>query len=277
MGHDITRLVRRDLGTAGPEVRWDPVAGTIDDAALQGIEGVVHLAGEPVAGRWTARKKARIVESRTRGTRLLSETLASLDNRPKVLVCASGLDYYGDRGDEVVSEDIGAGTGFLAEVTAEWEAATQPAAVARIRVVNTRSGMVLGLGGGALARMLPPFKLGLGGRFGGGRQYVSWVSLTDALRVIHHALTSDSLYGPVNVGTPAPVTNAEFVKTLGRVLSRPALLPAPAFALRLVFGEMAGIVLGGARLDASKLTGSGFAFEHPELEDALRAELRRPG
>ena len=276
-GHDVTRLVRRDLGSAEPEVHWDPAAGTIESSALEGIDGVVHLAGESAVGRWTARKKARILESRANGTGLLCRALADLDPPPRVLICASGLDYYGDRGDALVSEDAGPGSGFLAEVTDAWEAATKPATDAGIRVVRARLGMVVGKGGGALARMLPPFRLGLGGRFGGGRQHVSWVSLTDVVRVVHHVLVTDSLDGPVNVSTTMPVTNGEFARTLGRVLSRPAVLPVPAFGLRLALGEMASMVLASVRLDPSKLVGSGFEFRYPELEGALRAELERQG
>ena len=272
-GHDVTRLVRRNLGSAEPEVHWDPAAGTIESSALEGIDGVVHLAGESAVGRWTARKKARILESRTNGTRLLCQALADLDPPPRALICASGLDFYGDRGDALVSEETGPGSGFLAEVTAAWEAATKPATEAGIRVVRVRLGMVVGNGGGALARMLPAFRLGLGGRFGGGRQHVSWLSLTDVVRVFHHILATESLDGPVNVSTPMPVTNAEFARILGRVLSRPAVLPVPAFGLRLALGEMADMLLGSVRLDPSKLIGSGFEFRHPELEGALRAEL----
>ena len=272
-GHDVTRLVRRELGSEEPEVHWDPAAGTIESSALEGTDGVVHLAGESAVGRWTARKKARILESRTNGTRLLCQALGDLDPPPRALICASGLDFYGDRGDALVSEDTGPGSGFLADVTAAWEAATEPAIEAGIRVVRARLGMVVGNGGGALARMLPAFRLGLGGRFGGGRQHVSWLSLTDLVRVVHHVLVTDSLDGPVNVSSPMPVRNAEFAKTLGRVLSRPAVLPVPAFGLRLALGEMAGMVLASVRLDPSKLVRSGFEFRYPELEEALRAEL----
>ena len=276
-GHDVTRLVRRDLGSAEPEVHWDPAAGTIASSSLGGTEGVVHLAGESAVGRWTARKKARILESRANGTMLLCQALADLDPPPRALICASGLDFYGDRGDALVSEETGPGSGFLAEVTAAWEAATKPATEAGIRVVRVRLGMVVGNGGGALARMLPAFRLGLGGPFGGGRQHVSWVSLTDVVRVFHHILVTESLDGPVNVSTPMPVTNAEFARTLGRVLSRPAVLPVPAFGLRLALGEMASLVLASVRLDPSKLVRSGFEFRYPELEGALRAELGRQG
>ena len=272
-GHGVTRLVRRDLGSEEREVHWDPEAATIESSGLESIEGVIHLAGESAVGRWTARKKARILESRANGTRLLCRALAGLDPPPRALICASGADFYGDRGEALVSEETGPGGGFLSEVTAAWEDATKPAVDAGIRVVRARLGMVVGSGGGALARMLPPFRLGLGGRFGGGRQHVSWLSLTDAVRVFHHILATDSLDGPVNVSTPTPVTNEEFAKTLGRVLSRPAVLPVPSFGLRLALGEMAGMLLGSVRLDSSKLTGSGFEFRYPELEGALRAEL----
>ena len=272
-GHDVTRLVRRELGSEEPEVRWDPAAGTIESSALRGTDGVVHLAGESAVGRWTARKKALILESRANGTRLLCQALGDLTPPPRALICASGLDFYGDRGDTLVSEDTDPGSGFLAEVTAAWEAATKPATDAGIRVVRVRLGMVVGNGGGALSRMLPAFRLGLGGRFGGGRQHVSWLSLTDLVRVVHHILATDSLDGPVNVSTPMPVTNAEFARTLGLVLSRPAVLPVPALGLRLALGEMADMVLASVRLDPSKLVRSGFEFRYPGLEEALRAEL----
>jgi uncharacterized protein (TIGR01777 family) len=272
-GHEAARLSRR----AGPEdVAWDPVARELDAGALEGMDGVVHLAGENIAGRWTAARKERIRRSRIDGTRLLAERLASLDRKPRVLVCASAIGYYGDRGDEILREDSPAGSGFLAEVCREWEAAAEPARRAGIRVVHLRFGVILTSAGGALAQMLTPFRMGLGGRVGSGRQYLSWVSLDDAVGAIHHALTREGLHGPVNVVAPRPVTNLELTRTLGRVLSRPTLFPLPAFAARLVFGEMAdALLLASARVVPERLQAAGYEFRHPDLEGALRHVLGR--
>ncbi len=209
-------------------------------------------------------------------TLLLAETIAGTSPPPDVLISASAKDYYGDRVDAALDEQSPAGSDFLAGVTRRWEAATGPASDSGIRVVNLRFGMVLGTGGGALAKMLPPFKLGLGGRLGSGRQYMSWVSLEDAIRAIHHCLVTPGLRGPMNVAAPGTVTNAEFTRSLGRALSRPTLLPVPALALRVVFGEMADILLSSARLDASKLLDTGFEFSHPDLDIALKALSKRP-
>jgi hypothetical protein len=236
----------------------------------------VHLAGENIAGgRWTDGRKARIRDSRIKGTRLLSQTLARLEPKPRVLVCPSGAGYYGDRGDEVLREKSGPGSDFLAGIVQDWEAAASPAAKAGIRVVNLRFGLVLGSGGGALAKMLMPFKLGLGGRLGSGKQYVSWISLDDALRAYHHALITEALGGPVNTAAPAPVTNAEFTRTLGRALKRPTLLPLPSFALRVLFGELADTLLFSTRMESPKLQNSGFQFHHPDLKTAFTAVLKK--
>ena len=274
-GHTVTRLVRTQVARGDQMVFWDPESGTIDREGLARaeLEAVVHLAGESIAGRWTARRKAGILDSRVQGTRLLSETLVGLDRPPNVLACASAKDYYGDRGDETVREDSAAGTDFLADVISKWEAATETAAQGGIRVVNLRFGIVLDPAGGALAKMLTPFRLGLGGKLASGRQQVSWVSLVDALAAISHVLVTDGIEGPVNVVAPGVVTNAEFTRIIGRALSRPTLFPVPAFVLRTMFGEVAGALLASVRMDPAKLLATGFAFRYPQLEDALRSAL----
>jgi uncharacterized protein (TIGR01777 family) len=277
-GHEVTQLVRRASKgvTAGVrEVEWHPERGEIDAGALEGHDAAVHLAGENIAGgRWTDERKRRIRDSRVQGTRLLSETLASLNTRPRVLVSASAIGYYGDRGDEVLTEESAAGAGFLPEVCREWEEATGPASAAGIRTVALRFGLILSAEGGALAKMLPPFKLGVGGNVGSGRQFYSWVSLADVIDVIHFALANEQLSGAVNVVAPEAVTNAEFTKTLGRVLSRPTFFPAPAFGLRLAFGEMAdALLLASTRVEPERLRTAGYTFKHPQLEGALRNAL----
>ncbi len=274
-GHIVTRLVRPSSKTGGDAAIWDPEKGTVDLGGLEGHDAVVHLAGENIAGSsWTAKRKALIRDSRVRGTQLLCETLSRLERRPAVLVCASATGYYGDRGSEILREDSPPGKGFLSEVCREWEETTREAARKGIRVVNLRIGMVLSPEGGALAKMLPVFRMGAGGRIGSGEQYVSWISLPDLVGVIRHALATDSLEGPVNAVTPHPVTNREFTKSLGRILRRPTVAPLPAFAARLLFGEMADeLLLAGARTEPAKLLASGYGFRHPELEGALRSLL----
>jgi hypothetical protein len=272
-GHSVTRLVRAEPKPG--EVRWDPAAGQIDKAGLEGHDAVVHLAGESIAGRWTATKKKKIRDSRVQGTRLLAGTLAGLARPPKVLACASALGYYGNRGEEKLREDSRAGSGFLADVCQEWEAAAEPARQKGIRVVHLRTGIVLSRTGGALTQMLLPFKLGVGGKVGSGKQYWSWIGVDDVVGVIHHALTTESVHGPVNTVAPNPVTNLEFTKTLGRVLGRPTIFPMPAFAARLALGEMADeLLLASQRLDPAKLIASGYKFRYPELDGALRHLLR---
>ncbi|MBX3024552.1 TIGR01777 family oxidoreductase [bacterium] len=274
-GHQVLRLTR---GRPRPgAATWDPDQGRIDRGALEGLDAVVHLAGENIStGRWTATKKARIHDSRVNGTRLLCETLASLRQPPAVLIAASAIGYYGDRGRDVVDEDSAPGAGFLADVCKEWEAATAPAAARGIRVVNMRFGVVLSGGGGALASMLTPFRLGAGGPIGGGEQFVSWIAIDDTVDAILFALTNQALSGPVNAVAPAPVTNAELARTLGAVLSRPAVLPLPAFAVRLLFGEMGEeLLLASTRVEPHRLQAAGFAFRFPTLEPALRYLLGR--
>ncbi len=254
------------------EIRWDPAAGTIDSAELAAVDAVVHLAGENiVAKRWTPTFKHQVLESRIRGTNLLCQTLAGLASKPAVLVSASAIGYYGAHGDESIDESSPPGTGFLADVCQQWEAATQPARDAGIRVVNLRIGFVLAREGGGLAKMLTPFRLGLGGVIGSGRQYMSWIALDDLARAIQFTLSTAALAGPVNATAPRPITNREFTKTLGRVLHRPTIFPMPAFAARLAFGEMADdILLGGARVEPRALTAARFEFAYPQLEPALR-------
>lgn len=276
-GWRVDRLVRRPPRPEAGEIRWDPLGGDVDAAALCGVDAVVHLAGANIAaGRWTAARKAAIRDSRVWGTRMLAECAARLTPRPRVLVAASAVGIYGDRGAEELSEDSPPGRGFLAEVCTAWEAATEPAQRAGIRVANMRLGMVLAATGGALPRMLTPFRLGVGGRLGSGRQYVSWIALPDAVRALAAALTNEKLHGPVNVTSPLPVTNREFTRTLGRVLGRPTLLPVPALAVRLLLGEMGReLLLSSARVLPRRLLAAGFAFELPGLEGALRALLDR--
>jgi len=275
-GHQVTRLVRGQLSPAeASEISWNPDRGQLDPAALAGFDAVVHLAGENIAaGRWTAERKARIRDSRLVGTRLLSQTLAQLSRRPKVLVSASAVGFYGDRGEQPVDEASPPGAGFLAQVCRDWEAATGPAAAAGVRVVSVRIGLVLAARGGALAKMLPVFRWGLGGRLGSGRQYMSWITLDDVVAAIAHALATEALRGPVNLVAPQPVTNRQFTKALGRVLGRPALLPVPAFVLRAIWGQMAKeLFLSSARVTPRRLLDSGYRFRDPELSAALRRLL----
>jgi uncharacterized protein (TIGR01777 family) len=274
-GHLVRRMVRRAVRDGDLDIHWDPIAGTIDAGALSGVDGVVHLAGENIAAhRWTDSFKAKVRDSRIRGTRLVCQTLAGLASKPAVLISASATGYYGNRGDEQVDESSPAGRGFLAEVCQQWEAETRPVRDADVRVVNLRIGVVLSRAGGALAQMLTPFKLGLGGVLGSGRQYLSWIALDDLVRAIQFSLSAAALAGPVNAVAPAPVTNREFTKTLGRVLGRPTVFPMPAVAARLAFGEMADeVLLGGVRVIPRALNSAGFTFQYPQLEQALRHSI----
>ncbi|HXE76338.1 MAG TPA: TIGR01777 family oxidoreductase [Candidatus Xenobia bacterium] len=270
-GHKVTPLVRYYPRAGEQALYWDPKGGKLEAAGLENRDAVIHLAGEPITGRWSPAKKQRIRDSRVDGTRLIASTLAELHLKPKVLVCASAVGYYGDRGDEVLREESVAGKNFLASTCVEWEAAAQPAADAGIRVVHLRIGVVLHPKGGALKQMLLPFKLGLGGRVGSGKQWWSWIALDDVIGAFEHALTNQSLRGPVNAVAPQAVTNAEFTQTLGRVLSRPTLFPLPAFAARLALGEMADeLLLSSARVEPARLIAAGYAFRYPRLEPALR-------
>ena len=274
-GHQVVRLVRRNPKPG--DVLWDPETGKLDAAALEGIDGAVHLAGENIAGgRWTAARKAKIRDSRVKGTRLLSESLAKLNRLPQVLVSASAIGYYGDRGNEVLREDSPPGQGFLPEVCRQWEASTDAATRKGIRVVHLRTGLVLSAAGGALGKMLLPFKMGVGGKVGSGDQYWSWISIDDHCAAILHCIEATGLHGPVNSVAPSPVTNLEFTKTLGRVLSRPTIFPMPAFAARIALGEMANdLLLASTRVEPAKLVASRFGFRHRDLEAALRHVLRQ--
>ncbi|HEU4370298.1 MAG TPA: TIGR01777 family oxidoreductase [Methylomirabilota bacterium] len=269
-GHIVRRLVRRF--PADGDARWDPVAGVLGPGALDDADAVVHLAGEGIAaGRWSAAKKARIRDSRVRSTLLLARSMAALDRRPKVFVSASAVGFYGDRSDELVDEATGPGRGFLADVCKEWEAATRPASDAGVHVVNVRLGVVLSRRGGALPTLLRPFRVGAGGPIGTGRQYMSWIAIDDVVGAIEHLLRAETVTGPVNLVAPDAVTNGEFTKALGRVLRRPTVLPVPAFALRLLLGEMADeMLLASTRVRPSRLLESAYRFRHPRLEAALR-------
>src|SRR3990167_10380818 len=269
-GHSVTRLTRTRSGTSLNTAYWDPESGEIEAGKLEGHDAVLHLAGENIAGRWTRKKKSRIEDSRVKGTMRLSRTLAGLDSKPGVVVAASGVGYYGDRGNQVLTEDSGPGGGFLARLSIRWEDALSPARDAGIRVVNMRLGMVLTPEGGALGKMLTPFRLGLGGRMGGGEQYWSWIAIDDALSAIYHSIVSEDLRGPVNFTAPKPVTNAQFTEALGEALGRPAFFHVPEFALRALLGEMADeMLLSSTRAVPSRLLGSGFTFRYADLPRAL--------
>ena len=275
-GHRVIQL-SRSKPSAEDTIRWDPASGALDPSRLEGIDAVVHLAGESIAeGRWTPEKRRRIMESRREGTRLLAGTLARLSDPPQVMVSASAVGYYGDRGNELLREESGPGSDFLAEVCKAWEAAADPAREAGIRVVHPRMGIVLSTKGGALGRTLPIFKLGGGGRIGSGRQWWSWVALDDVVGAIIHALEDDSVEGPVNVGSPNPLTNAEYTKVLGKVLNRPTVFPLPAPAARLALGEVAdALLLASQRMEPARLKETGYEFRYPELEGALRHLLNK--
>ena len=273
-GHTVTRLSRSRSGAS--TIRWDPSAGAID-GDLKGTEAVVHLAGESIAqGRWNPDKKRRILDSRVQGTRLLAEKISALVTPPKVMVSMSAVGYYGDRGDEVLTEESAPGADFLTRVCREWEAAAEPARRAGIRVVHPRLGIVLTPQGGALGTTLPIFKLGGGGKIGSGRQWWSWVALDDVVGSVLHALTDEGVEGPVNVGSPNPMTNAEYTKVLGKVLGRPTVLPLPASAARIMLGEVAdALLLASQRMRPAKLEATSYAFRYPQLEGALRHLLGR--
>jgi uncharacterized protein len=276
-GDAVTRLVRRSPTTG--EARWDPEAGQIETAALEGHDAVVHLAGAGIGDhRWTEDHKRAVLDSRVKGTTLLASTVAALTDKPRIMASGSAMGYYGLRGDEVLTEDAAAGTGFLADVCEQWEAATAPAEDAGVRVAHLRTGLVLSPDGGALKQMLLPFKLGLGGRIGSGRQWWSWISIDDEVNAILHIIdTSAPAGGAFNLTAPNPVTNEEFTRTLNRVLRRPTLLPTPTFALKAMFGGEAvdEMFLGGQRVVPALLQADGYAFRHPELEGALRHLLHK--
>lgn len=275
-GHDVRCVGRTKSPGRSNAFVWDYARRQIEDAALDGTDVVVNLAGENIGTRWTPAKKRAIRASRVDATRFLSERLAAMQKPPATFVCASAVGYYGDRGDEQLTESSARGSGTLAELCEAWEEATAPARARGIRVVHVRFGLVLSPRGGPLARMLPPFRLGLGGKLAHGRQFMSWVSIEDVIGILNHVLLDESLEGPVNAVAPQPLTNAEFTRTLGRVLNRPTLFPVPAFALRTLFGEMADdVLLASARVLPEKLMQSGYEFRDPDLESALRHLLGR--
>ena len=274
-GHEVFRLVRYAPNSAA-EIEWSPDRYSIALARIEGFDAVVNLAGESIAaGRWTDEKKQRIRDSRIKGTKLLGDALANLTDSPKTFICASAIGYYGNRGDEILTETSAPGDDFLAKVCADWEEATALATEKGIRVVNARFGVILDKKGGALAKMLPPFRMGVGGRIGSGKQWMSWIALDDVIGGLQFALANDSIRGPVNFVAPNPVTNAEFTKTLGKALSRPTLFPIPAFVVRLLFGEMGeALLLGGQRVAPKELLAHGYQFQYSQLEAALPTLLQ---
>lgn len=287
-GHRVVRLVRgaasdqqrsaNDATSTEDTAQWQPATGAIDMEALGAIDAVIHLAGENIAGgRWTKARKQRIADSRGPTTEKLCRTLAGMERPPGVFISAGGVSIYGDRGDEELHEGsaLASEPDFLADVAKGWEHGAQPLADSNTRIVNLRMGIVLDPSGGALARMLPPFRLGIGGRLGNGHHFMSWISLTDLVRVMQRVLTDEALRGPVNTISPMPVTNREFTRTLGKVLRRPTFLPVPSFILKLVFGELSTVLLGSQRARPQRLLEAGFEFEYADLESALRASLKK--
>ncbi len=272
-GHNVKRLLRSRH--TGGEAYWNPEEGTIDLSNCKGIDVVIHLAGDSIAeGRWSKAKKARILDSRIKGTQLIATALARLEERPHTLISGSAIGFYGNRGADIVDEGSPAGEGFLAGVCQQWEDATAPAAEAGIRVVNVRFGMVLSSSGGALKKMLLPFKLGLGGVVGDGKQYMSWVGIDDVAGMVQHIINTPSLRGPVNLVSPSPVSNRQFVRTLGQVLHRPSILPMPAFMARIMFGEMADeLLLASTRVMPRLLMNTGYNFINSDLREALESFL----
>jgi uncharacterized protein (TIGR01777 family) len=273
VGHEVLRVVRRPASLPD-EVTWDPIAGSIDLAALAGVDGVVHLAGAGVGDhRWSDDYKREILDSRVEGTHTIAQAMAQLEQRPRVLVSASAIGWYGDTGERIVDETAPVGSGFLANVVEAWEAAAHPASEAGIRVVHPRTGLVVAKHGGAWARMFPLFRFGLGGKLGAGSQYWSWISLRDEVCALQFLLEQDHLNGPVNLTGPAPLTNAEITSVMGKVMGRPTLLPAPAFALKAALGEFSTEVLGSARVVPSVLLNAQFGFQDPTVESAIRVAL----
>ncbi|MGH9500842.1 MAG: TIGR01777 family oxidoreductase [Terriglobales bacterium] len=273
-GHDVKCLVRGAAISPG-QVLWHPAGPLVPDA-VSGFDAVIHLAGESIAARWTKTRKRRIAESRIPATQHLATALCKARQRPRVFICASAIGYYGDRGEEILREDSPSGQGFAAEVCRQWEAAAQAVAGSGIRAVQIRTGVVLSAAGGALAKMLPPFRMGAGGKVGSGRQWMSWIDLRDEVGAIQHLLAAESVSGPVNLVSPNPVRNAEFTKTLAAALHRPAIFPMPAFAARLAFGRMADeLLLASQRVQPAKLKSSGYEFHSPDLRTTLEGILEK--
>ncbi|HTC49839.1 MAG TPA: TIGR01777 family oxidoreductase [Candidatus Aquilonibacter sp.] len=272
-GSSVVRLVRGPA-KSDDQISWDP-SKPLNPALISGFDAVIHLAGESIMGRWTAAKKSKIHHSRVNGTLNLSHALANAEEKPRVFICGSAIGYYGDRSDELLREESAPGTGFLAEVCQEWEEATTPAVQADIRTAHIRTGVVLSPNGGALKAMLLPFKMGLGGRTGSGRQWMSWIDIRDMVGAMHHILKNDLIQGPVNMVAPKPVMNAEFAKTLASVISRPAIFPMPAFMVKTIFGEMGEqLLLASQKVEPGKLISSGYPFRFRDLRASLEALLR---
>jgi hypothetical protein len=274
-GNQILAISRRPAVPPLETVHWDVDNGRFDASGLEGVDAVVHLAGEPIAQRWSEARKRAIRESRVNSTRLLVEGLKSLERKPRVLVSGSAIGFYGDRGEELLEETSSPGTGFLPETCQAWERAAMEAMGLGIRTAVLRTGIVLSTRGGALKKMLPPFRMGVGGPVGSGAQWMSWIHIDDVVGAIRHSLAKDDVMAAVNVVAPEPATNKEFSRSLGRALSRPAFFPAPGFALKLAFGEMAAIVLEGQRVAPRKLLATGYRFQFPELPGALGDVLAR--
>ena len=270
-GHEVVRLVRPDTRSDAAGVSWDPARGVLDPSAVEGFDAVVHLAGENIADRrWSEEQKRRIRDSRVGGTTLLSTTLANLNHPPAVFACASAGGYYGNRGDELLHDNAAPGTDFIASATKEWEEACDPAAQAGIRVVNMRIGVVLTASGGMLKRVLPIFKMGLGGKLGSGSQFFSWITLEDVIESTVWAMEKEELSGGINITSPNPLTNAEFTRALGRAVSRPAVFSVPRFALRIMQGDLSDVVLSSLRMEPQRMLQSGFEFSQPEIDGALQ-------
>ena len=277
-GHKVQTLVRRQADPQKGEIQWDPEKREIDKNPLEGVDAVIHLGGENIgASRWSKERKEAIRQSRVQSTRFLAETLASLNAKPKVFIVSSAIGFYGDRGEEVLTEESLPGKGFLPETCQEWERAADPARWLNIRVVHVRTGIALSLLGGALPKMLLPFRMGVGGMIGSGKQWMSWIALEDLVSVFHELLYREDLAGPVNATAPGAVTNKEFTKVLGKVLKRPTIAPLPGFMVKLLFGEMGALLLEGQNVNPAKLSSAGFKFSYPDLEQALRDLLVRPG
>lgn len=273
-GNQVRRMIRQTGEVFEPDIAWNPALDWDGRAALDGVDAVIHLAGENIASRWNAEKKREIRDSRINATRALSESLATMKNPPKTFICASAIGYYGDRGDEILDETSTAGTGFLSDLAADWENATSAARDAGIRVINLRLGIVLSPRGGALAKMLPPFQMGAGGLVGSGKQYMSWIAIDDVAGAILHCLADHNISGPVNIVAPNAVTNEQYTRALGAVLHRPTFCPVPEFGARLAFGEMAdALLLSSTRVAPNKLLDSGYRFMYPDIEVALHHVL----
>jgi uncharacterized protein (TIGR01777 family) len=274
-GHTVARVTRGE-GAANGNIHWNPASASIEKEKLNGIDAVIHLAGENIAShRWTDEQKQKIKESRIKGTRLLAEAICGLEKKPEVVVSGSAIGFYGDRGNEILTESSKVGSGFLAEVCRDWEDAIAPVAEAGIRVVNARTGVVLSTKAGALSKMLPIFQLGGGGNIGDGKQYMSWISLDDEIKAIEFVLTNANVSGPVNLVAPNPVTNAEFTSALGEVLHRPAFIPLPGFAAKIILGQMADeLLLSSQKCRPTKLESAGYKFDYPDLKKALATTLQ---